>query len=381
VIDSVMENVVKEKIDSSALQNTTQFYAEEYKYTATFTFPDDQAQDIIISDDSFTSVPSATDEQCIRIVCGRPFVDFDGNSLLATSISSNVCDGTSSWLGDASLLLDSDQSTATQTASEGITQHRLGEEWTRNALGEHASVASFAAFTIALMTNQAPSDLVEDSIKAALDEVRHAKMSFVIASKLEGTNVIPGPLPPSNHQFGHDLTALALSVAKEGCVDETLSALAAAAEVEMLDHVLEFGESTGTKYHGVARELLVQIRNDLRTISIDESNHSALAWRTLDWVCMVDANACEAAKQNVLNDYNLLKSFHRRFDRDFRAPSELLDQMMAAWKSIYTNQRMLPSFNVTASTACETASLDEASASVISLLVENISHGGMYAGV
>ena len=381
MIDSVMENVVKEKIESSALQNTTQFYAEEYKYTATFTFPDDQAQGIKISDGSFTSVPSATDEQCIRIVCGRPFIDFDGNSLLAKSISSNVCDGTSSWLDDTSLLLDSDQSMATQTASDGITQHRLGEEWTRNALGEHASVASFAAFSIALMTNQAPSDLVEDSLKAALDEVRHAKMSFVIASKLEGTNVIPGPLPPSNHQFGQDLTALALSVAKEGCVDETLSALAAAAEVEMIDHVLEYGDSTGTKYHDVARELLVRIRNDLRTISIDESNHSALAWRTLDWVCMLDANACDAAKQNVLTDYNLLKSFHRRFDRDFKAPSELLDRMLAAWKIIYTNQRMLPPFNVTASSAREPVSLDEVSASVISLLVENISHGGMYNGV
>jgi hypothetical protein len=266
---------------------------------------------------------------------------------------------------------------AKQNSPDGSNQHRLGEEWTRNALGEHASVASFAAFSIALMTNQAPSDLVEDSLNAALDEVRHAKISFVIASMLVGSDVIPGPLPPSNHQFDHDMTALALAVTKEGCVDETLSALAAAAEVEMIDSVLAHGATRGTKYYGVASELLLRIRNNLRTISMDESNHSALAWRTLDWICMVDADACDATKETVLNEDNLLKAFHRRFGRDFGAP-ELLDRIMAAWKSIYTNQRILPSFNITAGTVHEPAGLDSPSSSVIALLVENISHGGIY---
>jgi len=373
-----MKNVEKEIINST--DNVTGFYAEQNKYTATFTFPDDEATVIKISanNNNFTSVPSASDEQCLRIVCGRPFVDFSGNSLLAASISSDVCYGTSSWLGDTSFLPDGDQSMAKQNSPGGSNQHRLGEEWTRNALGEHASVASFAAFSIALMTNQAPSDLVEDSLNAALDEVRHAKMSFSIASMLVGSDVFPGPLPPSNHQFDHDVTALALAVAKEGCVDETLSALAAAAEVEMIDGVLAKGATKGTKYYGVASELLLRIRNDLRTISMDESNHSALAWRTLDWVCMVDADACDATKETVLNEDNLLNAFHRRFGRDFEAAPELLDRMRVAWKSIYTNQRILPSFNVTAGTVREPASLDSLSSSGITLLVENISHGGIY---
>ncbi len=51
-------------------------------------------------------------------------------------------------------------------------------------LGEHASVASFSAFTKALVTNQAPSNLVQDALEAALDEVRHTRTSFDIASKL-----------------------------------------------------------------------------------------------------------------------------------------------------------------------------------------------------
>ena len=59
----------------------------------------------------------------------------------------------------------------------------LGKEWAKNALGEHASVASFSTFSIALMTNHAPSYLVEDALKlkAGLDEIRHARTSFKIA--------------------------------------------------------------------------------------------------------------------------------------------------------------------------------------------------------
>ena len=110
------------------------------------------------------------------------------------------------------------------SAVNETNQHGLREIWMRNALGEHASVASFTAFSIALMMIHTPTNLVKDSLKAALDEVRHAKMSFAIASKLLGNDVTHGLLPPSKHQFNGDLTALAILVAKKGCIEETLSA-------------------------------------------------------------------------------------------------------------------------------------------------------------
>jgi hypothetical protein len=47
-------------------------------------------------------------------------------------------------------------------------KQRLGEEWKNRAEGEHASIASFAAFTIALMSNQAPPALIQDALSAAL---------------------------------------------------------------------------------------------------------------------------------------------------------------------------------------------------------------------
>jgi len=103
----------------------------------------------------------------------------------------------------------------------------LGEEWTRCALGEHALVASFSAFSIELLTNSAPSTLVWE----ALDEIRHERASFEIASRLMGRE---GPFPESTLEFGADLSKFGLAVAREGCVDENFSAIALVA-VESLE--------------------------------------------------------------------------------------------------------------------------------------------------
>ena len=354
----------------------TQFYGKEFKHTASLVFPDDQEQLIDAAGDIFVSVPPLDEGTCIPVVVGRPFIDTNGHSIVASSISANVCSETSSWLGDTSVSVLEGELMA---SAVNMTDHlSLGGSWARNALGEHASVASFAAFSIALMTNHAPSDLVEDSLKAALDEVRHAKTSFAIASKLSGKNVTPGPLPPSNHQFTGDLTSLAMSVAKEGCVDETLSALAAAADVETIDEVLEKGAAIGTKYYGIGRELLVWIRDELRIISMDESNHSALAWRTLDWVCRVDAKACDAAKQNVLDENMLVESFHRRFGRNVDYSAQLLKRMSLAWRDIYTSRGLLPIHLGSAhidDVVEEVTGHYTSKPSVMSLLVDNISRG------
>jgi len=382
VINSDMGNQVQEtyaKYESHQLEDGTKVYRKDFEYTATLAFPEKQAVIIDVSGDSSVEVPPFGEEKCLEIVCGRPFVDSKGSSLLASSFSAGECGGVLTWLGET---------TQSSPIKNSTSQNDLGEEWTRNALGEHASVASFSAFSIALMSNQAPSDLVEDAIKAALDEVRHTKTSFDIASNLVGKGVGPGPLPPSSHEFNHDLTTLAMSVAKEGCVDETLSAFAAAAECELIDEVLENGAEEGTKYSGVADELLIWIRNELRTIALEEGNHSALAWRTLYWVCTVDADACNAAKQNILNENKLHMAFQLRFSRHFEGHPELLEQMMRAWTNIYTNLEVLHSdveANDIGGSACVDGFVKEGSGndvpnpSLLSLLVEKISCGS-YSG-
>jgi hypothetical protein len=167
-------------------------------------------------------------------------------------------------------------------------------------VGEHASIASFAAFTIALMSNQAPPDLIEDSLSAAQDELRHATTSFEMASLLLETMIKPGPFPPSKLEFGHNLTALALGVAREGCIDETLSALALAASVD--------------ENNNVDDALLALLREKTLQIAREEGNHSILAWRTIEWVCSVDPNnACAAVREEVLNRKYLDEAVVARF--------------------------------------------------------------------
>lgn len=356
IIDSVIEIVANETVGvyESEYYNGTQYYTKSVKNTAILTFPADPVieQSFVTGNDIFASAPDPNLEEgtCAPIAIGRPFVDSVGRSLVASSVfaSDEQCDEfSSSWRGGTTTpSLDhqgksellGESITVNMTTTNHIT---LGDEWTKNSLGEHASVASFAAFSIALMTNNAPSDLVEDSFKAAMDEIRHAKVSFAITSKLLGRDVIPGPLPPSYHQFNRDLTALAMAVAKEGCVDETLSSLVAAAEVELINNVLtNNGGATevGSKYYGISSEVLSWIRDELQAISQDESSHSALAWRTIDWVCSADVIACDAVKESVINEGKLIKAFERRFGsgRNVDYSPELLERMMKTWKDIYS---------------------------------------------
>jgi hypothetical protein len=65
-----------------------------------------------------------------------------------------------------------------------------------------------------------------------MDDLNHATTAFDMASLLTGQQIEPGALPPSKLAFDKNLTALALATAREGCVVETLSALALAVEVD-----------------------------------------------------------------------------------------------------------------------------------------------------
>lgn len=268
----------------------------------------------------------------MRAVMGRPFVDATGGSLQALpfipELEAASSSSAPSWKGDSSA------ETQTSTAGNATTDRGLGEEWTRRALAEHASVASFSAFSVALMSNGAPAGLVADALGAGLDEVRHARASFDVASRLTGGEVGPGPLPGSRLEFGRDLRALALAVAREGCVDETLSAFAAAAEVKHIGEVLD-GKVRDTPYANIDRGLLAFIRDELVTIAMDESNHSALAWRTLNWACSVDSNVCDDVHNDIFDEKILEKRLNQRAHDSFGEMPWALHHMRKEWKKIF----------------------------------------------
>jgi hypothetical protein len=137
------------------------------------------------------------------------------------------------------------------------------DHWTTVALMEHASVASFARFTMDLMTFGAPPELLARAQQAAGDEVRHAKLAFAVASALGDEEVGPGAMRLDDVPMHEDLEAFATALVREGCVGETMGAAEAAEAAR-----------------GVTPDAL---RTALTSIADDEQRHAVLAWKTLQW--------------------------------------------------------------------------------------------------
>ena len=152
----------------------------------------------------------------------------------------------------------------------------LVERWTRAALDEHASIAAFSRVALDLLRQGAPSELLEMAHGAALDELRHARECFAIASALAGHPVAPGRFPlAASVALAPDLATVAAEAALDGCIGETVSAL-------------------------LAREAAAvcgdpEIRAVLLGIADDEERHALLAWRTVAWALRTGGPEVRAA--------------------------------------------------------------------------------------
>jgi len=80
-----------------------------------------------------------------------------------------------------------------------------------------------------------------------------------------------------------------------------LMAFSAAFEVKHIIEVLDKGIQDSL-YSNIDCETLSFIRDELVKIAMDESNHSALAWLTLSWVCTVDRGACDSVYNDVFDE-------------------------------------------------------------------------------
>ncbi len=138
----------------------------------------------------------------------------------------------------------------------------VARAWRQAALDEHASVASFARFTLQLLALGAPPELVAGATRAQADEVRHARAAFGLAAAL-GDDGAVGPLDVRGEVDAEPLTVLRETFLG-GCVGETVAAAVAAAASEQ-----------ATDPH--TRDLLA-------SIAADETRHAALAWKTVRWL-------------------------------------------------------------------------------------------------
>lgn len=158
----------------------------------------------------------------------------------------------------------------------------LAAAWTSDGLLEHASVASFARFSLALLAAGAPAELVALAHQAALDEIRHARLCFGLASAYAGEAVAPGPFPLGGELgLDADLAALAVSTVREGCVGETIAAVLAAEQL--------------------ARATDPAVREALEQIAADEARHAELAWRTVAWAVRAGGGRVRAAVARALD--------------------------------------------------------------------------------
>jgi hypothetical protein len=124
---------------------------------------------------------------------------------------------------------------------------------------EAASVVAFERLAEELRAHGAPDDLVRDALRAAKDEVRHARATKNVAerhgAKVEDVCVDERPI--------RDLFAIAIENAVEGCVRETFGALVATYQAKK------------------ARDPM--IARLMKQIAKDETRHADLAWRVAAW--------------------------------------------------------------------------------------------------
>lgn len=155
-----------------------------------------------------------------------------------------------------------DETTASVDGLAPDERREHAEQWLAAAGTEHASVASFAKVALQLMALGAPPELVADSHRAAIDEVAHARASYALASRYAGRPLGPGPLHVGDAPVA-TFEALAVDTFVDGCVGETIAALAAFAAAE-----------TATD---------PAIAKLQRTIADQEQRHAELGWRIVGW--------------------------------------------------------------------------------------------------
>jgi len=145
-------------------------------------------------------------------------------------------------------------------------RQRAAIGWFDIARFEHASVATFCRAAIELMTLGAPLALVTRCQTAGQDEARHAEATKAIAATLYGGPLRFGPLP-AVALTPRPLVDVAVDALIEGCLGEASAAVAA---------------------RSAASHARSDIAAVLETIAIEETEHAALAWATVQWAVAQD---------------------------------------------------------------------------------------------
>lgn len=160
----------------------------------------------------------------------------------------------------------------TPAATPGPTSRGCGPDaagaWRKNGLTEHASIAAFARLSTELVALGAPSSLVADSHRDALDELAHTELCFALAEELDGRRIRPGPFPAAAARLPSGpitfrLARLAVESLVDGALNEGVSARV----------VAELARETEDP----------RVRSVLEVIAKDESRHAVHGFQVMRW--------------------------------------------------------------------------------------------------
>jgi hypothetical protein len=239
--------------------------------------------------------PMQNGQQCCYIAAGggclggRPFT-VEGVARTASPVARS----------DWSQSLELEHPTPIDTTDAAV----IARGWLEDALAEHASVASFARFTLELLALGAPSDLVLAAQQAGLDEVRHAQVCFALASRYADSPMGPGALETHGSLATPDLASFAARTVREGCSGETIAALVVAEQARCAADPA--------------------LRRALESLARDEASHAELAWKAVRWALDQGGAPVRAAVAQAFEDASRpIAAAHASDEADLRRHGRL----------------------------------------------------------
>jgi hypothetical protein len=156
--------------------------------------------------------------------------------------------------------------------------------WKDSAIGEHASVASFADLSLKLFTLGAPMGILENAASAQLDEVRHANLflGLIRTANPDEQELKFGAInlkKTNSSVFDTSYEKIMLGSLEDGCMNEGIAARIAAEVAKVMN------ES--------------HVKTVYETIATDESRHASLAWDIVEWVLSEKPELAETAKKFI----------------------------------------------------------------------------------
>lgn len=189
----------------------------------------------------------------IGILPGRPL------RIQGQPVIPQVQDGVSNWAqGQRPDCSELDES----------TRASLEMLWLQDARGEHASISAFSRISWQLAALGAPSELLELAHKAALEEIKHARMCFALAEGYGKHSYCVQPMPEMlEHQLGFSgdpIREITKETIFDGCLMEGFFAKVA---LKAANHC----EDTA-------------VHTALKQIAYDEKSHADFSWAVLNWL-------------------------------------------------------------------------------------------------